>query len=158
MKHIQYTYITDPISNGPVFPPVAGLQFVWARESEYPTNTPSFFGTCDDDADLTQPGVIREWLQADWEQAQADEMERRNPVPQSVTMRQARLALLQAGLLSSVDAAIDGLPEPDRSAAKIEWEYAAVVQRASGLVPAMGAALGMTEAQIDDLFILAATL
>jgi hypothetical protein len=79
-------------------------------------------------------------------------------VPDSVTMRQARLALLQAGLLSSVDAAIDGLPEPDRSAAKIEWEYAAVVQRASGLVPAMGAALGMTEAQIDDLFILAATL
>jgi hypothetical protein len=80
------------------------------------------------------------------------------PVPQQVTMRQARLALLQAGLLSSVDAAIDGLPEPDRSAAKIEWEYAAVVQRASGLVPAMGAALGMTEAQIDALFILAATL
>jgi hypothetical protein len=80
------------------------------------------------------------------------------PVPDSVTMRQARLALLQAGLLSSVDAAIDGLPEPDRSAAKIEWEYAAVVQRGSGLVPAMGAALGLTEAQLDDLFIQAATL
>lgn len=80
------------------------------------------------------------------------------PIPQQVTMRQARLALLGAGLLAGVDAAIDSLPEPDRTAAKIDWEYAAVVQRDSGLVPAMGAALGMTEAQIDALFVEAARL
>lgn len=79
-------------------------------------------------------------------------------VPQQVTMRQARLALLGAGLLAGVDAAINSLPEPDKSAAKIEWEYAAVVQRSSGLVPAMGAALGMTEAQLDALFVEAARL
>lgn len=75
-----------------------------------------------------------------------------------VTMRQARLALLSAGLLSQVDAAIESLPEPDKTAAKIDWEYAAVVQRSSGLVPAMGAALGMTDVQIDALFTLADTL
>lgn len=80
------------------------------------------------------------------------------PVPATITMRQARLALLGAGLLSEVDAAINSLPEPDRSAAKIEWEYAAVVQRDSGLLPAIGSALGMTEAQIDDLFVSAAKL
>ena len=79
-------------------------------------------------------------------------------IPQQVTMRQARLALLGAGLLSGVNAAIAGLPEPDKSAAQIEWEYAAVVERSSGLVPAMGAALGMTTQQLDDLFTLAATL
>ena len=75
-----------------------------------------------------------------------------------VTMRQARLALLSASLLSQVNSAIDSLPEPDKTAAKIDWEYSAVVQRSSGLVPAMGSALGMTEAEIDALFTLADTL
>lgn len=50
-----------------------------------------------------------------------------NPVPQSVTMRQARLALLDLDLLSSIDEAINAMPEPDKTKAKIEWEYAAVV-------------------------------
>ena len=75
-------------------------------------------------------------------------------VPQSVTMRQARLALLAAGLLDMVEAAITAAgPE-----AAIEWEYAADVQRGAGLVPAMAAALGMTDAQIDALFVTASTL
>lgn len=75
-------------------------------------------------------------------------------IPQSVAMRQARLALLAAGLLDSVETAIAGAGP----AAKIEWEYAQEVQRAAGLVPAMATALGMTEAQIDALFVQAATL
>jgi hypothetical protein len=76
------------------------------------------------------------------------------PVPQSVTMRQARLALFAAGLLDSVTTAIAGAG----SAAQIEWEYAATVERASGLVPSMATALGMTDVQIDALFIAASTL
>lgn len=80
------------------------------------------------------------------------------PVPVQVTMRQARLALLGAGLLASVNTAIAGLSEPAKSAALIDWEYSAVVQRDSGLVPVMSAALGMTAAQIDALFVTAATL
>ena len=75
------------------------------------------------------------------------------PVPSSVTMRQARLALLGAGLLASVDAAIDSLPSPQKEAARIEWEYATEVQRSSGLVPMMGAALGLDDAALDALFI-----
>jgi hypothetical protein len=80
------------------------------------------------------------------------------PVPESVTMRQARLALHAAGLLSGVDAAIASMQEPAKTAAAIEWEYASAVERNAGLVPAMAAALGMSEADIDDLFITAATL
>ena len=80
------------------------------------------------------------------------------PVPSSVTMRQARLALLGAGLLASVDAAIDSLPSPQKEAASIEWEYASEVQRSSGLVPMMGAALGLDDAALDALFIEAAAL
>lgn len=80
------------------------------------------------------------------------------PVPQAVTMRQARLALLGAGLLPMAEAAIAALPSPQKEAAEIEWEYAQEVQRNHGLVPAMAQALGMTEAQIDELFIAAAVL
>lgn len=79
-------------------------------------------------------------------------------VPQSVTMRQARLALLGAGLLPSVNAAIAAMPEPDKSAAQITWEFAATVDRSFGMVPQLAAALGMTEAQIDDLFVAASQL
>ena len=79
-------------------------------------------------------------------------------IPQVVTMRQARLALLGAGLLSGVSTAIAGLAEPTKSAAQIEWEYANEVQRNSGLVPEMAAALGLTPAQIDALFIAAEKL
>lgn len=79
-------------------------------------------------------------------------------VPASVTMRQARLALLGAGLLASVDAAIDSLPNPQKEVARIEWEYAVEVQRSSGLVPMMGVALGLDDAALDALFIEAAAL
>ena len=80
-------------------------------------------------------------------------------VPQSVTMRQARLALLRAGLLDDVDAAIAAIPDPaQRKAAQIEWEYATVIERNSPLVQSLAAGLGLTAADIDDLLTLAATL
>lgn len=48
-----------PMSHGPTFPPVKGLNIEFGNETQWPTYTPLFFGTCDDDADLTVPGVIR---------------------------------------------------------------------------------------------------
>lgn len=80
------------------------------------------------------------------------------PVPQSVTMRQARLALLAQGLLSNVDTVINALPEPDKSAAAIEWEYSQTVERNRPFVLTLGAALGLDSAGLDSLFTLAATL
>lgn len=76
-------------------------------------------------------------------------------VPFAVTMRQARLALLGANKLAAITAAMEALPEPTRSAAKITWEYSTEVQRYNGLVAQMAPLLGMTEAQIDELFIAA---
>ena len=74
-------------------------------------------------------------------------------VPQSVTMRQARLALLGVGLLDDVDAAIAAIPDPaQRQAAQIEWEYATVIERKSSLVQSLAAGLGLTAPAIDALF------
>lgn len=80
------------------------------------------------------------------------------PVPAAVTMRQARLALLGAGLLDDIDAAINALPSPQKEAARIEWEYSQEVQRHNGFVSILAPSLGLTEAQIDTLFIQAKTL
>jgi len=79
-------------------------------------------------------------------------------VPASVTMRQARLALLGIGKLAAVDAAIAGLPEPDRTAAQIEWEYSQEVQRDKPFVLMLAPALGLSEEDLDNLFVLASTL
>lgn len=80
------------------------------------------------------------------------------PSPQVVTMRQARLALLGAGLLDDIDAAINSLPSPQKEAARIEWEYSQEVQRHNGFVSVLVPILGLTEAQTDALFITAAGL
>ena len=83
MKYLKFTYVdavtgisiaSEPAANGPVFPSVAGLEFAWARESQYPTPVPEFFGTCPADADTQIDGVLGVFEQADWEQMKADEM------------------------------------------------------------------------------------
>jgi hypothetical protein len=72
-------------------------------------------------------------------------------VPDEVSMAQARLALLAAGLLQTVEAAVSSLP----TAAQIEWDYRATVHRESALVLQLGGALGLTPKQIDALFVAA---
>jgi len=79
-------------------------------------------------------------------------------VPAVVTMRQARLALLQAGLLGSVSAAIAAMPGIEGEAARIEWEYAQEVRRDSGLVRLLVGGLGLTDAELDALFTAGAEL
>lgn len=76
------------------------------------------------------------------------------PVPQSVTPRQARLALLGAGLLDAVNAAVAAAS----AQAQIDWNYALEIRRDNALIAGMAATLGLTSAQIDDLFRAAAAL
>lgn len=80
------------------------------------------------------------------------------PVPLVVTMRQARLALLAAGLMDDAEAALDALPSPQKEAARIEWEYATEVRRDWPFVALVATALGLTPEQVDALFIAAAEL
>ena len=75
-------------------------------------------------------------------------------VPNTVSMRQARLALLQFGLLTLVEGAMTQGTDAD----KIEWEYAIEVNRNTFLVQNMQAVLGITDTDLDNLFTLASTL
>lgn len=79
-------------------------------------------------------------------------------VPQVVTMRQARLALLAGGHLTAIEAAIDALASPQKEAARIEWEYAQEVHRTDPLVQMLAPALDLTESDLDNLFTIAAGL
>jgi len=61
------------MSHGPAFPAVKGLRVEWANQSQWPTDFPLFYGTCDDDADTTVPGVVRALTQAEHDAAWAQE-------------------------------------------------------------------------------------
>jgi hypothetical protein len=76
-----------------------------------------------------------------------------------VTPRQIRQALILMGVnLQQIEDALNSLPEPTKSLARIEWEYSIAFQRNRDLVSQMGAMLGWTSAQLDSLWILAAKL
>ena len=77
-------------------------------------------------------------------------------IPSVVTMRQAKLALLKIDLLDEVDAVIAAAETP--RSLKIEWEYGSEVCR--DWVDTLGLAkmLGLSDKQLDDLFVLAASL
>jgi hypothetical protein len=163
MQYIKFTYIDSvtgvsitksPASNGPTFPKVTGLEFTWARTSNYPTDIPEFFGTCPDESNTNVEGVLGVYSKEDWDTMQADEVRARNPVPQQVTMRQARLELLKRELLDDVELVISAAGRE----AQIQWEYASVVERNNPVIAIVQQQQGLTDAQIDDLFIEAAKL
>lgn len=79
-------------------------------------------------------------------------------VPSKVTMRQARLALLAAGKLQAVNTAINAMNGAEGAAAQIEWEFSSEVHRNRPLVLSLAPVLGMTNAELDQLFIAASQL
>jgi hypothetical protein len=76
-----------------------------------------------------------------------------NPVPQQVDAHQARIALLEAGLLDEVNAYIASSSDDEL---KIRWEYGGKLLRNSQYVAAVAVAIGLSDAQLDELFIRAA--
>lgn len=95
---------------------------------------------------LQRPGTFFDWNGAAWQPAPV-------PVPASVTPLQARRALLAAGKLAAVETAVSAADQ----ATQLAWQYAASFERASPFVASLAAAVGLTDAQIDDLFRSAAT-
>ena len=72
------------------------------------------------------------------------------PVPDQIQMWQARVILARVGLLDAVNAAVEA---SDNAEIHIAWEYAPNVVRRSAFVNAMASALGLTDEQLDHLFI-----
>lgn len=97
---------------------------------------------------------------AAWQQARVDalaELDRLaalplehgpRPVPAAVYMWQAKAALAAVGKLEAANAVVAQAP----AAVAIAWEYASHISRDAVAVAGIGAALGMTSADIDALF------
>jgi len=75
-----------------------------------------------------------------------------------ITMRQARLQLLQVGKLSAANQAIAAMPGQPGEEARVEWEYATSLRRDHPLVAALGRTLDLDEATIDGLFLAASQI
>lgn len=77
----------------------------------------------------------------------------------NVTPRQIRQALILSGVsMAAIDAALNSLPEPAKSFAKIEWEYSTAFIRSNKFVVQVGQMLGWNSAQLDALWVLAGSL
>ncbi|MEB0132663.1 hypothetical protein [Pseudomonas sp. CCI2.4] len=113
MLYLKYTYvdavtkksiIDEPAANGPASPEVTGLAFGFALESQYPTNSPVFYGTASDDADLTIAGVIGSVSKVEYDAAQVAEMATRTSQIQARTeamLEQAVQAKLNGSAIAS---------------------------------------------------------
>lgn len=71
-------------------------------------------------------------------------------VPDEIQMWQARAMLIRMGLISVVNQAVAASGNPEIQNA---WEYAPNVVRRSNFVLAMASAIGLSEDQLDTLFI-----
>ena len=78
------------------------------------------------------------------------------PVPQVISIAQAKAALAAAGLLDAANAAVAATGA--NSQTSIAWQYATEFHRDSPNIAAVAAALGLTSAQVDALFVTAAQI
>lgn len=78
----------EPQRTGPSMPEIKGLTVLWADQSTWPVEiaqngsylrAPKYYGTCDDDADLTVSGVLEVLSETDWNQRKYDEFYARRP-------------------------------------------------------------------------------
>ena len=78
-------------------------------------------------------------------------------VPTSVTMRQGREMLIEMGLLANVNAIIAAIPDAmQRAKAENYFNMSNTMERQNVWVKSIGAALGLSDSQLDDMFIEAA--
>lgn len=78
--------------------------------------------------------------------------------PVSVTKRQAVQALILQGKDEQVETMLAAIPGIEGKLARAEWTQSNIIERDRPLVNQMGAALGMSPTDLDELFTLAGTL
>lgn len=71
------------------------------------------------------------------------------PIVPTMTLRQARLALLDAGVLDQAEDIIKTLSRPDQ----IEWDYGDGIRGDSPIITALKEQLPMTDEQVGQLFL-----
>ena len=82
-KNTKIPCIVEPQRTGPSMPDVKGLLILWADKSTWPVElaedgtylrAPKYYGTCDDDADITISGVLEVITEAEFLQRKDTEL------------------------------------------------------------------------------------
>jgi hypothetical protein len=69
-----------------------------------------------------------------------------------VAMWKLKAVLSSMGLLSQVDAALNGLPEPTKTTALLAWEYSPTVSSWSNTTKFVQGVLSLTDEQVEQIF------
>mgnify|MGYP003392629182 FL=1 len=78
--------------------------------------------------------------------------------PEKVTALQFKMQALIQGLNDDIDNAINNLPEPNKSIAKLKYEYATEFIRKDVLVITIGQIIGLSKKEINEFFLNASKL
>lgn len=89
-----------------------------------------------------------EFVNGEWVEP---EIEEPNQVPTTLSSYQAKLALFNAGLLTSVQSLIDHPDTPTNI--KLAWQEGLSFRRDNPMIATIATQLGLSETDIDDLFI-----
>lgn len=94
------------------------------------------------------------------ESATLEEIEEANrpTVPIEVSLWKLKFVLQQMGLEQSVIDAINQLPDPPKTAALYLWNYGTAVDRHSATVDLIKQSVGLSDRQVDDIFIQAESI
>ena len=80
-------------------------------------------------------------------------------IPESISKRQAKQQLLLDGKLNQVQEVIDSISdETERMMAQLYWDDSTEFERIHPTLVGLGTALGLTEAELDMMFINASKL
>lgn len=88
------------------------------------------------------------------------EIEDRKPKPPNTcTPRQFRLALIYSNIeIETIESMLNNIVDPiEKKIASIEWEYSIEIKRDHPLISTFAQQLGITQQQLNDIFILANT-
>ena len=100
-----------------------------------------------------------DFMEANYPGSYREIVQNANTVPTSITNGQARAALILNGMIDQIQPIIDAIPDDtQRRLANNDWEYRLVFERDNPTLLALADSLGLTESQIDDLFIQASGL
>lgn len=83
---------------------------------------------------------------------------KQTPVPTEITPRQGQIILIRYGLDEAVTAYIDSLSAQEKKEAIADFNFASVWLRDWPLLCTAATALGLTDAQVDQMFIEASTI
>ena len=74
-------------------------------------------------------------------------------VPQEVQLWRARTVLKLLGMEQVIEVALNSLDEPLKTGALYIWQFGTTVERNSQTVLLLQTVLGLTDTQVDDIFI-----